>query len=121
MPIHVYTDEGRIALPMVVYTEEELTAKCKEAYAKGVAESAEAKDKAEAEVKRLTTELGRAYRCVWGFFTSRRRKELLDDTAMAYHSLTAGAAGRYVNYESLDGSDYFIGKHVSVLHEALNK
>lgn len=73
------------------------------------------------EIERLRTELERAYRCICGFYTALRKDELLDKTATAYHSLTIGAARRFQLEEGhpLDGSEYFIGKQVDVLHNAL--
>lgn len=72
------------------------------------------------EIERLEKELGRAYRALRGFWTAREKGELLDKTAMAYHSPTIGAACRFVGERSLDGAKYFIGKPVDVLHNALN-
>jgi hypothetical protein len=74
-----------------------------------------------AEIERLTRELERAYRCIVGFSTAHRKGELLDSTAFAYHSPTIGAARRFVieDTDEIDGADYFDGKHVSVLHDAL--
>lgn len=70
----------------------------------------------------LKKELERAYRCIRGFWTVTKRGEIVDDkTMLAYHSPTIAAACRFVAEGSLDGSEYFIGKHVSVMHEALGK
>jgi hypothetical protein len=70
----------------------------------------------------LEKELGRAYRCIRGFWTVTKKGEsVTDKTMLAYHSPTIAAACRFVADGALDGSEYFIGKHVSVMHEALNK
>ena len=74
-----------------------------------------------AEIEHLRTELGRAYRCIRGFWTATKAEKVLDKTALAYHSPTIAAACRFVADGALDGSEYFIGKHVSVMHEALDK
>lgn len=65
----------------------------------------------------LQTELGRAYRCIQGMHNALARG--IHFSAEAYHSPTIGAAKRYVFEGALDGSDYFIGKPVEVLHAAL--
>lgn len=70
------------------------------------------------EIERLTTELERAYRCISGFYTARRKGELLDVTAFTYHSPTIGAARRFIKDGALDGADYFVGKPIGVLHSA---
>lgn len=70
--------------------------------------------------EQLREELERAYRCISGFYVSRRKGELLDKTTFAYHSPTVAAARRYVTEGELDGSEYFIGKNVSVMHAALD-
>ena len=71
------------------------------------------------ESERLRTELGRAYRALNAYTSARDRGEPLPDHAVAYHSLTEAAAKRFVNHGALDGSEYFIGKSVDVLHAAL--
>lgn len=68
----------------------------------------------------LRNELERAYRCIMGFSTARKKGQVLDDTAFAYHSPTIGAARRFVKEGALDGSDYFTGKKIDVLHAALD-
>lgn len=65
----------------------------------------------------LKLELERAYRCIQGMHHSMRVKE---EFPAGYHALTIAAAKRYVFEGALDGSDYFIGKHNSVLQDALN-
>jgi len=69
------------------------------------------------EVLRLRTELGRAYRALRGFYSFAAKAEVPNKTMMAYHALTIGASIRFVNYGSLDGADYFVGKPVDVLHD----
>jgi len=73
----------------------------------------------ENEIERLRMELGRAYRALNAYTNARDRREPLADHAVAYHSLTEAAAKRFVNHGALDGSEYFIGKKVDVLHAAL--
>lgn len=72
------------------------------------------------EIERLKTELGRAYRALHGYSNAQRKGEMLNETAVGYHAPTAGAAARFVREGSLEGSEYFVGKHVSVLHAALD-
>lgn len=67
----------------------------------------------------LRTELGRAYRALAAYAHANAKGEPLSDAAVAYHSLTEAAAKRFVNHGALDGSEYFISKHVDVLHAAL--
>jgi hypothetical protein len=75
-----------------------------------------------AEIERLRKELGRAYRCIRGFWTVTKKGDLVaDKTMLAYHNPTIAAACRFVADGALDGAEYFIGKHVSVMHEALDK
>lgn len=76
-------------------------------------------DERDAEIVRLTLELQRAYRCIVGFHTALRKDERLNRTSVAYHLPTIGAARRFVFQDSLEGADYFEGKHISILHEAL--
>jgi len=73
----------------------------------------------EPEIERLKTELSRAYRALHAYSNAQRKGELLNETAVGYHIATVGAAARFVHEQSLDGSAYFVGKHISVLHEAL--
>ena len=73
----------------------------------------------EAELERLRTELGRAYRLICAHENARRKGMMLADAAHAYHSLTIGAAFRHQTENALDGAEYFIGKKVDVLHAAL--
>jgi len=73
----------------------------------------------ENELEHLRTELERAYRALAAYTNARDRGEPLPDHAVAYHSLTEAAAKQFVNSGALDGSEYFIGKSVDVLHAAL--
>jgi len=59
----------------------------------------------------------RAYRCIQGMHNALALG--ISFSAEAYHAPTIGAAKRYVFEGALDGSDYFIGKPVDVLHAAL--
>lgn len=70
--------------------------------------------------RELEQELERAYRAIMGFDTARREGKPLDGTAYAYHGPTIAAARRFVREGMLDGSGYFIGKHVNVLRAALD-
>jgi hypothetical protein len=73
----------------------------------------------ENELEHLRTELERAYRALAAYTNAHDRGETLPAHAAAYHSTTEAAAKRFVNHGSLDGSEYFIGKSVDVLHAAL--
>lgn len=64
------------------------------------------------------TELGRAYRCVQALHNALTAMQA-DIPGGGYHALTIGAAKRFVFEGAMDGSDYFVGKPVAVLHEAL--
>ncbi len=66
--------------------------------------------------EQLKIELGRAYRCIQGMHNALTNG---GQFAEIYHLLTIGAAKRFVFENDLSGSQYFEGKHVSVLHEAL--
>ena len=66
--------------------------------------------------EQLEVELQRAYRCIQGLHTSFLKGSSFSES---YHALTLGAAKRFVYKGELDGSVYFEGKHVSVLHDAL--
>ena len=65
------------------------------------------------------TELERAYRALRGLYGAIAQGEMPDKALMGYHSPTRAAAARFVHEGELDGSEYFIGKDVSVLHDAL--
>lgn len=65
------------------------------------------------------TELERAYRAIRGFYTAAQQGTLPDKTMLAYHSPTIAAACRFVKTGNLDGSEYFVGKPIEILHEAL--
>jgi hypothetical protein len=69
----------------------------------------------------LQTELERAYRALRGIYGKIANGEQPNDAMLAYHSLTLGAAMRFVDTGELDGSEYFIGKPVDVLHAELAK
>lgn len=71
------------------------------------------------EIERLRMELERAYRALFGFWNATQKGQVLGEAAQSYHAPTIAAACRSVNDGSLDGSEYFIGKPVSVLHDAL--
>lgn len=73
----------------------------------------------EDEVAHLKKELERAYRAIYGFHNAWVKHERFGDIPVAYHSCTIAAAARSVKEHSLEGADYFVGKHVSVLQEAL--
>lgn len=67
----------------------------------------------------LETELGRAYRALRGIYGKIAKGEMPDKFMLAYHGATIGAALRFVHEGALDGAQYFIGKPVEVLHDAL--
>jgi len=67
----------------------------------------------------LRQELAKAYRCIRGMYEAYAHGVLPGDTMMAYHSLTIGAAVRYVETGDLDGSGYFVGKKLDVLQQVL--
>ena len=71
------------------------------------------------EIDRLRDELGTAYRALSAYALAHDRGTSLPETTVIYHSLAVGAARRYGYDRSLDGARYFIGKDISVLHEAL--
>lgn len=64
-------------------------------------------------------ELQRAYRCIRGFYTFVWKKQLPDDTMLAYQSPVIAAACRFVAEDALDGARYFEGKQIEVLQKAL--
>lgn len=72
------------------------------------------------EAERLTIELERAYRAIRGLYTAALKGGKPDQTMMAYHSPTIAAACRFVKTGSLEGAEYFVGKPIEVLHEALS-
>lgn len=74
---------------------------------------------AELNAEQLKEELGRAYRALRGFWSCYEKGTLPDRTMIAYHSPTIGAAMRFVNEGALDGTIYFEGKPVDLLHKAL--
>jgi|HubBroStandDraft_4_1064222.scaffolds.fasta_scaffold00019_35 hypothetical protein len=71
------------------------------------------------EIKRLTTELERAYRCIQGLYHAAGDGAHVPDNIKTYHCMTIGAAKRFVFDESLDGAEYFLGRQLDVLHAAL--
>lgn len=68
---------------------------------------------------KLRLELERAYRAIMGFYSASVNGKLPEKTMLAYHSPTIAAAVRYVGEEALDGSQYFIGKHFTVMQDTL--
>lgn len=73
---------------------------------------------AEAAITALEQELQRAYRCIQAQHNALRAMQA-SFPSISYHSLSIGAAKRFVFEGALDGSEYFIGKPAQVLHEAL--
>jgi hypothetical protein len=73
------------------------------------------------EPERLKVELGRAYRAVRGLYSCVVKGKIPDQTMLAYHQPTIGAAIRFVEEGSIEGTEYFIGKHISVLHAVIEK
>lgn len=76
-------------------------------------------DACKRENERLVKELSRAYRALHGFYNCNRHGERPTDGMLAYHGPTIGAAARFVREGSLEGADYFEGKQLDVLREAL--
>ena len=74
-------------------------------------------DKLGETVGRLTADLKRAYRCIQGMQNALTNSQPF--TAEGYHAPTIAAAKRFVWEDALDGAEYFTGKPVAVLHEAL--
>lgn len=70
------------------------------------------------QVQQLRTELGRAYRCILGMHNALKAMQA-DIPGNGYHLVTVAAARRFAFEDALDGTDYFIGKPVEVLHAAL--
>jgi hypothetical protein len=69
--------------------------------------------------EQLRVELGRAYRAIRGMYTAHVAGEKIPQSTLAYHSPTIAAAIRFVDEGAMDGSEYFVGKPVDVLHAAL--
>lgn len=72
----------------------------------------------EPTVEELKDELAKAYRALRGIYGRVVNNQPVDPI-VGYHSLTLGAAIRFVNEHSIEGTKYFIGKDVSVLQETL--
>lgn len=71
--------------------------------------------------EQLEEELAKAYRALRGLYGRVVNGTTPDKAMVAYHSPTLGAALRFVNYGQMDGSAYFVGKHISVLHDTLRE
>jgi len=69
----------------------------------------------------LETELARAYRALRGIYGATANGHMPDAAMLGYHAPALGAAMRFVGEGKLDGSEYFIGKDVSVLRAELGK
>lgn len=69
----------------------------------------------------LDTELRRAYRAIRGIYGKIANGETPDKTMLAYHSAALGAAIRFVDQGEFDGAQYFTGKPIEVLHDALRR
>lgn len=93
------------------YTKDQLSDLC--------CEAADEIGRLRTDNERLRAELGRAYRALTAYTNARDKGVPLSTTAVAYHSLSEAAAKRFVHHGALDGSEYFIGKSVGVLHAAL--
>ncbi len=66
-----------------------------------------------------TIELQRAYRALQAFYRAEIAGKPLPAVTIAYHSAPIAAALRFVDSGALDGAEYFEGKPVAVLHDAL--
>jgi len=73
-------------------------------------------ESAQACIERHRAELGRTYRCIQGMYHSLTTGKEFN---LGYHAPTVAAAKRFVFEGHLDGSEYFMGKSVDVLHAAL--
>jgi hypothetical protein len=71
--------------------------------------------------EQLEEELGKAYRALRGMYGCVVMGERPSDDVVSYHAPTLGAAVRFVNHGALDGSEYFFGKPVGVLHDTLRE
>lgn len=71
--------------------------------------------------EQLEDELTKAYRALRGIYGYCARGKPVDHSTVAYHVLTLAAAARFVHEGALDGSTYFIGKHVDVLQAAMSE
>lgn len=79
-------------------------------------------DKTADRIVHLEEELGRAWRALVAYANaSETTNARPSDAQRAYHSLALGAAKRFVHEGAFDGTAYFIGKPVEILHEALQK
>lgn len=66
-----------------------------------------------------TKELEKAYRALRGLYHYATQNKLPPQHVLNYHAPTIAAAIRFVDEDALDGSEYFDGKSVDVLHQAL--
>lgn len=73
------------------------------------------------EQERLRAELERAYRAIRGLYGVIANGRQPPATMLAYHSLTIGAAIRFVEEGSLEGAEFFVGKQLEVLSDVLAK
>ena len=69
----------------------------------------------------LEEELGRAWRALHVYANTAKTGVLPTDATRAYHQPTIAAAKRFVLDGAFDGTAYFIGKPVEVLHETLSR
>ncbi len=76
-------------------------------------------DKTADRIVHLEEELGRAWRALHGYAQAARAGVTLSVATRAYHEPTVAAAKRFVLDGAFDGTAYFIGKPVEVLHETL--
>jgi hypothetical protein len=70
-------------------------------------------DDKDVRIAYLEQELGRAYRALHGYAHG------VNDAMRAYHAPTLAAAKRFIFDDALDGTAYFDGKPVEMLHAAL--
>lgn len=69
--------------------------------------------------EQLEDELAKAYRAIRGLYGCAVNGKTPDPIMLAYHAPTLGAAIRFVNHDAMDGTAYFMSKHINVLHDAL--
>lgn len=78
-------------------------------------------DETAARIVHLEEELGRAWRALHVYAATARTGVQPTDATRAYHEITVAAAKRFVLDGVFDGTAYFIGKPVEVLHDTLSR
>ena len=78
-------------------------------------------DEQASRIVRLEEELGRAWRALHVYARTAKTGVQPTDATRAYHELTVAAAKRFVLDGAFEGTAYFVGKPVEVLHETLTR